>query len=212
MPVVLALLLAAATPELPPSPPRVTATPLPGGAVFSLAYDQRRADLPSARLEEIRASVAEVERADLRAGYLRLRAAHQAAELAATKAADEAKSVQREKDRLGRQQAEIDDLEKQAETAKANYDRWRNRDEKQAAQYQSTYQTLNTRLGNERKQLARTKANQGRSAEALAEAEKAAAVAATTRETAAAAYAKTLDAAGPALKKLRTAAGITEPR
>jgi hypothetical protein len=156
MPVVLALLLAAAAPELPPSPPRVTATPLPGGAVFSLAYDQRRTDLPSARLEEIRASVAEVERADLRSGYLRLRAAHQAAELAATKAADEAKSVQREKDRLGRQQAEIDDLEKQAETAKANYDRWRNRDEKQAAQYQSTYQTLNTRLGNERKQLART--------------------------------------------------------
>lgn len=189
----------------------MTATPLPGGAVFSLAYDQRRADLPSARLEEIRASVAEVERADLRAGYLRLRAAHRC-RTGRDQGSGRGQIGATREGPAGAPKAEIDDLEKQAETAKANYDRWRNRDEKQAAQYQSTYQTLNTRLGNERKQLARTKANQGRSAEALAEAEKAAAVAATTRETDAAAYAKALDAAGPALKKLRTAAGITEPR
>ncbi|MEN9814842.1 MAG: hypothetical protein RLZZ412_824, partial [Verrucomicrobiota bacterium] len=70
-----ALLLATAVAELPPSPPRVTLTPLPGGAAWTLAYDQRRTDLPAAKAEELRAPLAEAKLDELLAAHLRLRTA-----------------------------------------------------------------------------------------------------------------------------------------
>ena len=207
-----ALLLAAAAAELPPTPPRVTLTPLPGGALCTLAYDQRRVDLPAARAEELRATLAEAKLDELLATHLRLRTAATAADAAATRAEEEARTAQREKERLDRQQREVDALEKQAETAKANFNRWRNRDEKQAAQFQASYQSLNARAANERKQLARAKENHARAAADKAEAADAAEAADGTLKTAKAAYAKALGAATPALQKLRAAAGVPESR
>jgi len=207
-----AFLLATAVAELPPSPPRVTITPLPGGATSTLAYDQRRVDLPAAKAEELRPVLAAAKLEELLAAHLRLRTAATAADAAATRTAEETRSAQREKERLDRQQAEVDNLEKQAETAKANYTRWRNRDEKQAAQYQANYQSLNARAANERKQLARAKENQARAAADKAEAAQAEAAAETAWQSAKAAYAKAAAAAAPSLKKLRAAAGVPESR
>lgn len=154
-----AILLLAAAAELPPMPPRVTLTPLPGGALVTLAYDQRRIDLPAARAEEVRAALAAAKLDELLAAHLRLRTATTAAETAATRTAEETRTAQREKERLDRQQREVDALEKQADAAKANFNRWRNRDERQAAQHQANLQSLNARAANERKQLARAKEN-----------------------------------------------------
>jgi hypothetical protein len=207
-----ARLLAPAVAELPPSPPRVTLTPLPGGAAWTLAYDQRRTDLPAAKAEELRAPLAEAKLDELLAAHLRLRTAATTADTAATRTAEETRTAQREKERLDRQQREVDTLEKQAETAKANFNRWRNRDEKQAAQHQANYQSLNARAANERKQLARAKENHARAAADKAEAAQAEAAAETALQAAKAAYAKAGAAAAPALKKLRAAAGVPEPR
>jgi chromosome segregation ATPase len=207
-----ALLLAAAAAELPPTPPRVTLTPLPGGALCTLAYDQRRVDLPAARAEELRATLADAKLDELLATHLRLRTAATAADAAAARAEEETRTAQREKERLDRQQREVDALEKQADAAKANFNRWRNRDEKQAAQHQANYQSLNARAANERKQLARAKENHARAAAEKAEAADAAEKADGALQAAQSAYAKALGAATPALRKLRAAAGVPEPR
>ncbi|MFM7242273.1 MAG: hypothetical protein ACKO3A_09340 [Opitutia bacterium] len=207
-----ALLLANAVAELPPSPPHLTLTTLPGGTAWKLAYDQRRTDLPAAKAEELRAVLAAARLDELLAAHLRLRTAATAADAAATRTAEETRTAQREKERLDRQQREVDALEKQAETAKANFNRWRNRDEKQAAQYQASYQSLNARAANERKQLARAKENQARAAADKAEAAQAEQAAETAWQEAKAAYAKAGAAAAPALGKLRSAAGVPEPR
>lgn len=212
MPVPFLLWFAAAVTELPPAPPRVTVTVLPGGGTLSLAYDQRRVDLPAARAEELRTALAAAKLDELLTAHGRLRATATAADAAATRVTEETRSAQREKERLDRQQAEVDALEKQADTAKSNYERYRYRDEKQAAQYQSSYQALNTRLANERKQLARAKGNLARAAADQSEAEKAADDATAAWKAAKAAYAKALAAVTPALQKLRTAAGVPEPR
>ena len=201
-----ALLLATAVAELPPSPPRVTLTPLPGGAAWTLAYDQRRTDLPAAKAEGLRPTLAEAKLDELLAAHLRLRTAATAADAAATRTA------QREKERLDRQQREVDNLEKQAETAKTNFNRWRNRDEKQAAQFQASYQSLNARAANERKQLARAKENQARAAADKAEAAQAEEAAEQAWQAAKEAYAKAAAKAAPALNKLRGVAGVPEPR
>ena len=207
-----ALLLATAVTELPPSPPRVTLTPLPGGAAWTLAYDQRRTDLPAAKAEELRATLAEANLDELLAAHLRLRTAATAADAAATRTAEETRTAQREKERLDRQQREVDALEKQADAAKANFNRWRNRDEKQAAQFQASYQSLNARAANERKQLARAKENQARAAADKAEAAQAEEVAEQAWRAAKEAYAKAAAKAAPALNKLRGLAGVPEPR
>lgn len=212
MPAPILLWLATAVTELPPTPPRVTVTALPGGATLSLAYDQRRVDLPSARAEELRAALTEAKLEELLAAHLRLRTAATAMDAAAAQLAEETRSVQREKERMDRQQAEVDGLDKQADAAKANYERYRHRDEKQAAQYQANYQALNTRLANERKQLTRAKGNLTRANADQAEAEKAADAATAAWKAAKAAYAKALAAGTPALQKLRAAAGVPEPR
>jgi chromosome segregation ATPase len=207
-----ALLLATAVAELPPSPPRVTLTPLPGGAAWTLAYDQRRTDLPAAKAEGLRPTLAEAKLDELLAAHLRLRTAATAADAAATRTAEETRTAQREKERLDRQQREVDNLEKQAETAKANFNRWRNRDEKQAAQFQASYQSLNARAANERKQLARAKENQARAAADKAEAAQAEEAAEQAWQAAKEAYAKAAAKAAPALNKLRGVAGVPEPR
>jgi hypothetical protein len=160
----------------------------------------------------MRAALAEAKLDELLATHLRLRTAAAAADAAATHAEEETRTVKREKERLDRQQREVDALEKQAETAKANFNRWRNRDEKQAAQFQASYQSLNARAANERKQLARAKENHARAAAEKAEAAEAAEAADGALKAAKAAYAKGLGAATPALQKLRAAAGVPEPR
>jgi len=207
-----AILLLAAAAELPPMPPRVTLTPLPGGALVTLAYDQRRIDLPAARAEEVRTALEAAKLDELLAAHLRLRTAATAAETAATRTAEETRTAQREKERLDRQQREVDALEKQADAAKANFNRWRNRDEKQAAQHQANYQSLNARAANERKQLARAKENHARAAADKAEAAQAEEAAEQARQAAKEAYAKSAAAAAPALKKLRGLAGVPESR
>jgi len=212
MPALLAVLLASAVAELPPSPPRVTVTELPGGRAVTLAFDQRRVDLPATRADELRAALAEARLEELLATHLRLRAAAGAADAADGAAEEATRSARREKERLDRQQREVDQLEQQAETAKAGYERYRRRDEKQAAQYQASYQALNARAANERKQLARAKDNHARAAADQTEAEQAAAGAAGALKTARGAYAKALAAATSGLRKLRAAAGVPEPR
>ena len=200
-----AVLLLAAAAELPPMPPRVTLTPLPGGALVTLAYDQRRIDLPAARAEEVRAALAAAELDELLAAHLRLRTAATAAETAATRTAEETRTAQREKERLDRQQREVDALEKQADAAKANFNRWRNRDERQAAQHQANLQSLNARELLAFVRGARAAADKAEAAQAEEAAEQA-------WQAAKEAYAKAAAAAAPALKKLQGLAGVPESR
>ena len=163
-------------------------------------------------LGEARTALAAAKLDELLAAHLRLRTATTAAETAATRTAEETRTAQREKERLDRQQREVDNLEKQAETAKANFNRWRNRDEKQAAQFQASYQSLNARAANERKQLARAKENQARAAADKAAAAQAEEAAEQAQQAAKEAYAKAAAAAAPALKKLQGLAGVPESR
>lgn len=208
-----ALSLAAATPDLPPAPPRVTLMAIPGRDVCALAYDVKRVDLPLTKQRELAAALEAAQLDELLAAHLRLRTALSAAKKADTNQAEAAQAAAREKERYQKQSGEVDRAEKLVETAKQRVEtaQRRREDAKTIDGYRSTLSANNNRLINERRQLARTKEllqlAEGRAKEA-AQAES---LVQKTYQAAAADYAKAAATSEPALRKLRAAAGVTEP-
>jgi hypothetical protein len=207
-----ALSLAAATSDLPPSPPRVTVTTIPGRDVFTLAYDVKRVDLPSSRQAEIGEALQSAHLDQVLAAHLKLRTATEAAKKAATIQDEAAKAVDREKDHVQKQQADVDKAEKQVDTAKQNLEAAQRRrdDAKTIEGYQATLTTMNNRVANEKKQVARAKEIAARAESRAKEAAQGDAQAEKARKAVADDYAKAAAAAEPALRKLRAAAGLPE--
>jgi hypothetical protein len=209
-----ALSLAAAVPDLPPAPPRVTLMAIPGRDVCALAYDVKRVDLPLAKQRELSAALEAAQLDDLLAAHLRLRTALGAAKKADGEQAEAAQAAAREKERHQKQAGEVDRAEKQVETAKQRVEtaQRRREDAKTIDGYRSTLNASNNRLSTERRQLARAKEllelAEGRAKEA-AQAES---LVQKTYQAAAAEYAKAAAISEPALRKLRAAAGLPEPK
>ena len=209
-----ALSLAAVAGDLPPAPPRVTTTTIPGRDVFTLAYDVKRVDLPVTRQAEITSALQDAHLDQLLAAHLKLRTATDAAKKAGV-AQDEAdKAAAREKERVQKQQADVDKAEKQVDTAKQNLEsaQRRREDAKTIDGYQGTLSVMNSRLSNEKKQLNRAKEIAARAEARAKEAAQAEAVAQKAQKATADDYAKAAANAEPALRKLRAAAGIAEPK
>ncbi len=209
-----ALSLAAATPDLPPAPPRVTMMTIPGRGVFALAYDVKRIDLPTSRQPEIAEALQSAQLDQLLAAHLKLRTATEVAKKASTAQDEAAKAVDREKDQVQRQQADVTKAEKQVALAKQNLEaaQRRREDAKTIDGYQATLTSMNNRVGNEQKQVSRAREiltrAEGRAKEAAqveAQAEKALKVVVDE-------YAKAATTAEPGLRKLRAAVGLPEPK
>lgn len=209
-----ALNLAAATPDLPPAPPRVTMMTIPGRDVFALAYDVKRVDLPLTKQRELAAALEAAQLDDLLAAHLRLRTALSAAKKADTNQAEAAQGAAREKERYQKQSGEVDRAEKLVETAQQKIEtaQRRREDAKIIDEYRSTLTANNNRLSSERRQLARAKEllqlAEGRAKEAT----QAESLVQRSYQAAAAEYAKAAATSEPALRKLRAAAGLPEPK
>ncbi|PHX59036.1 MAG: hypothetical protein CK522_01150 [Opitutia bacterium] len=209
-----ALSLAAATPDLPPAPPRVTMMTIPGRDVFALAYDVKRVDLPLTKQRELSAALEAAQLDDLLAAHLRLRTALSAAKKADSDQAETAQAAAREKERYQKQAGEVDRAEKLVETAQQRVEtaQRRREDAKTIDGYRSTLTANNNRLSNERRQLARAKEllqlAEGRAKEAT----QAESLVRGSYQAAAADYAKAATTAEPGLRKLRAAAGLPEPK
>lgn len=210
----LAALSLAAASELPPAPPRVTVTAIPGREVFSLAYDVKRVDLPLGRQAEVAEALQGAHLDQLLAAHLKLRTATDAAKKASAAQDEAEKAADREKERVQKQQADVDKAEKQVETAKQNLENAQRRreDSKTIEGYQATVNSLNGRLNNEKKQLTRAKEVAARAEGRAKEAAQAEAQAAKALKTVTDDYAKAAANAEPALKKLRAAAGVPEAK
>lgn len=214
LPFLAALTLAAAASDLPPAPPRVTVTTIPGREVFSLAYDVKRVDLPVSRQAEVAEALQGAHLDQLLAAHLKLRTAAEAAKKASTAQDEAEKAADREKERVQKQQADVDKAEKQVETAKQNLENAQRRreDTKTIDGYQATLTAANGRLSTEKKQLTRAKEVAARADSRAKEAAQAEALAQKAQKTVADDFAKAAVNAEPALKKLRAAAGVPEAK
>jgi chromosome segregation ATPase len=209
-----ALSLAAATPDLPPAPPRVTMMTIPGRDVFALTYDVKHIDLPKSRQAEITEALQSAQLDQLLAAHLKLRTATEVAKKAGTAQDEAAKAVDREKDNMQRQQADVAKAEKQVDQAKQNLEaaRRRREDAKSIDGYQATLTSMNNRVSNEQKQVSRAREILTRAEGRVKEAAQVEAQAEKARQTLANEYAKAATTAEPGLRKLRAAAGLPEPK
>ncbi len=209
-----ALSLAAATPDLPPAPPRVTMMTIPGRDVFALTYDVKHIDLPKSRQAEIAEALQSAQLDQLLAAHLKLRTATEVAKKAGTAQDEAAKAVDREKDNMQRQQADVAKAEKQVDQAKQNLEaaRRRREDAKSIDGYQATLTSMNNRVSNEQKQVSRAREILTRAEGRVKEAAQVEAQAEKARQTLADDYAKAATTAEPGLRKLRAAAGLPEPK
>ncbi len=209
-----ALSLAAATPDLPPAPPRVTMMTIPGRDVFALTYDVKHIDLPKSRQAEIAEALQSAQLDQLLAAHLKLRTATEVAKKAGTAQDEAAKAVDREKDNMQRQQADVAKAEKQVDQAKQNLEaaRRRREDAKSIDGYQATLTSMNNRVSNEQKQVSRAREILTRAEGRVKEAAQVEAQAEKARQTLANEYAKAATTAEPGLRKLRAAAGLPEPK
>jgi hypothetical protein len=206
--------LAAATPDLPPAPPRVTMMTIPGRGVFALAYDVKRIDLPTSRQPEIAEALQSAQLDQLLAAHLKLRTATEVAKKASTAQDEAAKTVDREKGNMQRQQADVAKAEKQVEQAKQNLEaaRRRREDAKSIDGYQATLTSRTNQVSNEQKQVSRAREILTRAEGRVKEAAQVEAQAEKARQILADDYAKAATTAEPGLRKLRAAAGLPEPK
>jgi hypothetical protein len=209
-----ALSLAAATPDLPPAPPRVTMMTIPGRDVFALTYDVKHIDLPTSRQAEIAEALQSAQLDQLLAAHLKLRTATEVAKKASTAQDEAAKAVDREKDQVQRQQTDVDKAEKQVALAKQNLEaaQRRREDAKTIDGYQATLTSMNNRVSNEQKQVNRAREILTRAEGRVKEAAQVEAQAEKAQKVVADEYAKAATTAEPGLRKLRAAAGLPEPK
>ncbi|MEI6246917.1 MAG: hypothetical protein WCP67_00095 [Verrucomicrobiota bacterium] len=209
-----ALSLAAATPDLPPAPPRVTMMTIPGRDVFALTYDVKHIDLPTSRQAEIAEALQSARLDQLLAAHLKLRTATDVAKKAGTAQDEAAKAVDREKDQVQRQQTDVDKAEKQVALAKQNLEaaQRRREDAKTIDGYQATLTSMNNRVSNEQKQVNRAREILTRAEGRVKEAAQVEAQAEKAQKVVADEYAKAATTAEPGLRKLRAAAGLPEPK
>ena len=209
-----ALVLSTAVAELPPAPPRVTVQAIPGRELCTLAYDQKRVDLPASRQAELTETLQSAQLDRLLAAHLKLRSALGEAKKADDLQAEAQQSTERENERVAKQQAEVNRSEKQVETAQQNLENARRRrlDNQTIGNFQAIINTSNGRLGTEKKQLSRAKEIKGMATEREKGADGVAAQALSAAKVAGSEFAKAAAVAEPGLKKLRAAAGIAEAR
>ena len=106
------VLKAAGIADLPPPPPALTITQVPGAQTFLVNVDAKSAQLPVAKLTEEQNALQTMNLANLRSLYDALKTAHDTAVAAASDNDTATKDAQREKDKANKFQAEYDHVKK----------------------------------------------------------------------------------------------------
>ena len=197
-----ALFFGAAVTELPPAPPRVTVLAVPGRDLCTLAYDQKRVELPASRQTELTDTLKAAQLDSLLAAHIKLRGALEGVKKADGLQDEAQKSTERENDRVAKQQAEVNRCEKQIDNTKQNLEsaRRRREDNNTIDNLQAAISAANGRLSSEKKQLSRAKEIQNLAEERAKDADGVVAKAQAAAKVAGGEFAKATALAEPGLK------------